>query len=150
MADMDTWTMKRFIIDRLFPFCLVLVGAWILLWLVGPTNGEPTYPAIQTVSHAHFTLTTYSDGSIDISPIQILDARSARRLARRLEQAEDMERERKRVEIAARATPASKATALSTKESLGSPQCQATASSTKRRCKNRVSDGSPFCVIHRN
>lgn len=99
-------------------------------------------PWIIGVQHIHISVTVWSDGSIDMSDPAQLTARSARRLANRLEDAADERRRRQRD---------------TTTAPLPQPspeRCTAVAVSTGQQCRNRtvrLQDGkrSQYCSVHK-
>lgn len=126
---------------------LVLFG-WLASKVQGlPANGRPY---VLNVVDYTYTVTVWSDGSLDATCPQELDERSARSLYDRIVKAAAAERRGRRT-IAAKngpeqkptATPAPRAKPISKRD-----RCQALASSTKLQCRNLAKTGKRYCNLH--
>jgi len=114
---------------------------------------EPRAPYVLGVTHLHISITTWSDGSLDVSDSRVLTASSARRLANRLEDVENERRQLKQSRrLEQRANNQHAEDPVQTASRIDT-QCTAIAKSTGNRCRNNVKagnlgNGRPFCYVH--
>jgi len=145
---------------RLFTITICLAAVVFMACLHCSARGAEPSPEIQphivSVTHYTYTVTVWSDYTVDLSSAEPLDARSAARLAARLQaQAERLARMARQARAQANRAknsqpdPDTTDTLTSTPTTPDRPiQCQAVAVSTGKRCRNSAISGTPYCKVH--
>lgn len=142
--------------DLIVLAALSALAAAVLAYATPPgPNGDATNVRILDVRHLYLQVTVWSDGSIDVPPPVDLDARTARRLANRLEDEEDRRRALRRATMPLPDDPTNHTRTSATDQAAAGDaadpyphRCAAIASSTGRRCKLSRQPGSLYCHIH--
>jgi len=132
---------------------IVLTG--LVIEATGQQPQQVIPPHIVSVTHLHWSITAWSDGTIDVGVPMEMTASSARRLSVRLGDIEDerrmIQRERRRAQLQQQQPRVQLVPALDPSDT----QCNAIATSTGNRCRNNVptdASGTPkarFCHVHK-
>lgn len=120
-----------------------------------PPDTAALGPRMLGITHLYMQVTAWDDGTVDVSPPVPLDSRTARRLARRLEDEEDRNRALRRAldqqrRDAAISPPAAHERQTTSYNYADPGQCIAIATSTGKRCRNKALRGKQYCNVHQH